>query len=84
MLKVISQSVYNVTPDKLQLHITSLIEIINLEWRNGRHFLNGQKKRRFHWQFFGKYIIKDWDIGPRRNDSFLEEKSISSQPLTTR
>lgn len=51
MLKVINQSVYNIIPDRLQLHITSLIGIINLEWRKGRYFLNGQEKRSFHWQF---------------------------------
>lgn len=59
MLKAIIQLVYNIMPERLQLHITLLIEIINVEWRNGRFFLNGQKKRRCHWQFFGKYIIKD-------------------------
>lgn len=56
LFKVINPSVYNRTADRWQLHITSLIEIINLEWRNGRHFLNGQKKRRLSlaicWQVY--------------------------------
>lgn len=45
MLKVINQLVYNRMPDILQLHITSLIGIINLKWRNGRHVLNEQGKK---------------------------------------
>ena len=59
MLKVIDQLVYNIIPDKLQLHITSVMGIINLEWRNSRYFLNEQNIKKVSLAIFGKYIIKD-------------------------
>lgn len=56
MWQVINQSVYNRRSDKLPFHITSLIGIINLKWRNGRYFLNEQKKRKvslaIFWQIY--------------------------------
>lgn len=33
-----------------------------------------RRKEGFHWRFVGKYIIKDWNTGPRRKGSFLAGK----------
>lgn len=76
MLKVINQLVYNRMPDILQLHITSLIGIINLKWRNGRHVLNEQgKKKKVSLAIFWKiYHQKTRIYGQEEMVHFLKNK----------